>query len=419
MTRRDHFRRFEDHTLLKHFLLGVYLKQWATIHIRGQGQSPPVRGFRLWVVDALAGAGQDDEGTPGSPVIAAEIARQINAEYFQTPLPANDGLRVIAFESDPMVYARLSEVMMPYVADPPVAFLRPCTLQEKSVQLLRHVQGDPVFFFIDPFGVDGLNAALLPRLLAGSRAEILLLFSDVGAVRLAGKAGAVVPTRDTLIAERRRNPSLFGDEFDSLLATADRLGVDRVLAGHLSNARAREILNAAFGGDWWQPIIEGTIPELRQSRFIELYEGVLKRAGATHVLRFDVATEAGQHKYTLLHASKHKRAFAAMKDAMDRARRQRKTEDCPTLFEQGEYLADQAVTMDSGADLHTVVNTICLHFAGREVRWTGKYSDDTVRSFTRDETPLLVHEFDQLQRALERRGYVAGRTPLTYRFPPV
>lgn len=416
MTRRDHFERFEDHTRLKHFLLDVYLKQWATILVGSRGRS--VRGLRLWVVDAFAGAGRDDEGAPGSPVIAAEIAVRINAEYFESPLPSNQGMRVIAIESDPLMYGRLTETMKPYVGDPAVAIVRTGTLQERLGPLLEYIHGDPVFFFIDPFGVDGLDAALLPRLLQPPKSEILLLFSDEGAARLSGKAGAVVPTREALLVARRSNPSLFGEEFDSRLIAADRLAVDRVLAGHASNPRAREILHAAFGGEWWRPIIAATPKDLRQTKFIELYEGVLRSAGATYVLRFDVSTNTGRHKYTLIHASKHKRAFAAMKDAMHRARRLGRREATETFFEQEVGALDHCMTMDSAADLNTVVDSISRHFAGREVRWTGEYSSDTVYAHLRDETPLLFHEFDQVQRALENRVHVVRKRPLTYCFPP-
>lgn len=428
MPRKSHFERFEDHTRLKHFLLSAYLKQWATV----LAPHHP----RIWFVDAFAGAGRDGTGVSGSPVIAAEIARAINAEHYAasagTRLAPGRGMRVIAIEADHARFVRLDDSLRAFANEHPVvAIPREGTLTPPLLdRILEYVGDDPVLYFLDPFGVDGLDAAVLPRLLASSRAEILVLFSDEGAVRLAGKAGAKVPTREELLAERTRDPSLLGDEWDAELAAADRLAVDRVLAGHASNARAEEILARAFGDTNWRQVIDETPVEERRDRFVDLYDDVLRWAGATHVLRFEVSTEAGRHKYTLLHASKHVRAFAVMKDAMHRARNQRAPESLePTLFGvdargggDGSRDDDTAPRVDTAASreavqLEAVAVAIARHFAGRTVRWSGEYGDDTVRAYARDHTPLLFHQFEPLQRVLARRGYLARKRPVEYTFP--
>src|SRR5206468_7739847 len=124
-------------------------------------------------------------------------------------------------------------------------------LRQVLSQFLSHVGDDPVLYFLDPFGVEGLDADMLGNVLSAPQAEVLLLFSDEGAVRLAGKASATVPTRAQLLSERQRDLSMFGDEFEEQQAEADRTAVERVLSGHQSNPRAREILTRAFGGEWW------------------------------------------------------------------------------------------------------------------------------------------------------------------------
>lgn len=428
VTRKKHFERFEDHTRLKHFLLEAYLKQWATILAR--------RFPRLWFIDAFAGAGRDRTGAPGSPVIAAEVARAVAETHFGAPigtaLGRDRGLRVVAIEADHGRYLRLRDVLRPFGTEPPiVAFPREGTLPPYLDDLLRHIGSDPALYFLDPFGVEGLDAAVLPRLLNAPHAEILVLFSDEGAVRLAGKAGAVVPTREELLAARRRDPSMFGDEWDAELAAADRRAVDLVLAGHASNARADEILGRAFGDTPWRATIDATPQEERRERFVDLYEGLLCRSGAEHVLRFRVTTGAGRHKYTLLHASKQVRAFAAMKDAMHRARAKRQPDapdaslfDCLDSSESsvangGPPEVDTATTREA-TQVAAAAATVARHFAGRSgVRWTGGYSDDTVQAYARDHTPLLIHQFEALQQALERRGHLTRRRPIEYTFPGV
>lgn len=419
MPRASHFERFEEHTRLKHFLLDSYLKQWATILIPRLKRAG-VRGPRLWFVDAFAGAGRDETGAPGSPVIAAKIAEQVNAEHFAVPLQPDEGMRVIAIEADARRFERLRTHMTSYTG-PSVAIVWLGTLQQHLDSVLTHLGSDPAFFFLDPFGVDGLDASVLPALLRGPRSELLVLVSDEGAVRLHGKAEAQVPSREELLAARERDPSILGPDFDAQLEAADRRAVERVLAGHQSNARADEILERAFGGDWWKPTIRGTPADQRRRRFVDLYTELLLRNGATHVLRLAITTQAGRHKYTLLHASKHLRAFAAMKEAMHRTRRKRApAAETLSLFGAATDVdvSSTEPELESGADLEAVVRDVARHFAGREVQWTeGGYTEDTVRGYARDETPLLLHEFDALKHALERHGYVVRPRPLTYRFP--
>jgi|GEM_PF-1793764 len=435
VTRKDHFERFEDHTRLKHFLLDNYLKQWATI------LAP--RFPRFWFVDAFAGAGRDSTGAPGSPLLAAEVARTIAAEHFRaplgTPLAPNQGLRVVAIEADAARATHLDTAMAPYTQEAPqVAHVHHGTLSAVLDDLGRFVGKEPALYFLDPFGVDGLEAALVRRLLETPHAELLVLFSDEGAVRLAGKADARVPSREALEAERERDPSLFGEEWDAQLAAADRQAVDRVLAGHKSNPRAESILTRAFGGDAWRSMVDTTPEDERRERFVALYDALLREVGATHVLRFRVTTEAGRHKYTLLHASKHVRAFAAMKDAMHRAWRKREgssmAEATPSLFdvadaEPGVGTADttsqrDAAQLDSGAardasDIDATVSALRAQFAGDTVRWTSThYSDRTVQSFARDFSPLLLHQFPALQAALQRAGFQTRKRPAEYSFPP-
>lgn len=321
MPRDDHFGMFQAHTRLKHFLLEVYLKQWASILIAGRTIAGVIPPRMLWFVDAFAGAGRDEQGTPGSPLIAAEIAIEINKTHYVKP-GKTSGMRVLAIEADQGRYEQLSEALQPYSA---VAEVRHGSLQDIIGKVMPFLEQHdaPALFFLDPFGVHGLDATLLPQIFRVKRTEILLLFSDEGAVRLAGKAEAKVPTRAELLARRQDGRLSFGGETDAKFEEQDRLDVEKILAGHSSNSRAAEILNSTFGGKDWRAIVERTPAPQRRQAFVNLYMEVLTDSGAKYVLPFAVTTEQGRHKYTLIHASTHSSAFAAMKDAMHRAHKQR------------------------------------------------------------------------------------------------
>jgi len=417
MPKKTHFHKFEPHTRMKHAVLDAYLKIWATI------LAPKFR--QVWFVDAFAGEGCDEVGNPGSPLIAARVADQINRTHFPSGITATSGMRVVAFEKgEAGRYSALVETMEAYVSKPwhkGTAILRQGTLEASLDGVLGFIRDQPTLFFLDPFGIGGLSAAVLPRLLAGPHNEILLLFSDVGAVRLAGKTRAGVQDEQALMnaAAARIPATLFGEEDTEKEREAARRRAKRSAAGHKSNPNAEEIMNRAFGGKWWQPIIFGTPDDRWQEKSVELYEQVLEKAGATHRLRFSIDALDGQHKYFLIHASKSHQAYAAMKDAMNRAKR-RADED---LFGETKMapLFDQVQTT---TDIARVADAIANEFAGKSaVFWGDENKLGTVKYFAIHHTPLWFQECDALKQLLLRRGWTDTNTkgrpksPLSYSFP--
>jgi len=409
MTTKNHFGTFQPHTLTKHAILDAYLKAWATILLP--------RFDEAWFVDAFAGEGQDEKDHPGSPLIAARTAEQINTKLFPAGIARHRGMRVLAFESEPPRFARLAEVMRPYVAEPwykGIAIVREGVLEEKLDAVLETIGDAPVLYFLDPFGIDGLSAAVLPKLLEGAHNELLILFNDEGAARLAGKVRAGTPDEAAAIAEAEAavDQTLFGDaDTDSLRASA-RNRMKRSLAGHKSNVDAERIMDTAFGGNWWRPIIDETPEDERQSKFVELYDGLLETIGGTKRLRLSISTPDGRHKYFLIHAAKDSRAYAVMKNAMHRARKKREEVNLtPALLEHIEI----------GSSITSVADVLCRHFAGRRVRWQGV--SPCVKDYAIDETPLWFDECDALKAELLRRRCTdlndkgKPQSPLSFTFP--
>ena len=418
MTRDDHFEEFADHTRVKHFLLDVYLKAWATILAKG--------GFKkLWFVDAFAGEGGDSKGNPGSPLIAARIAQDINKAHFGKGLSKRDGMHLLAFETDPDRFAKLTLVMEPFTQlgwPKSVAVLRDYSLDTRVDDVTKFLGTAPALYFLDPFGIDGLSAEVLPKLLAGPHNELLILFADEGAVRLAGKARAGVPDEAAAIATAESGvpDSLFGAEETARLREDARAAAKRTQAGHKSNPDAERILDKAYGGGWARAELDKTRDDLRQAKSVEIYEEMLRRLMPERklfILRFSVDTDEGRHKYFLIHVSQNKRAFAAMKDAMHRTRNQRKTRE--------DGVGALIETLDTTTNIRVVADTIVERFAGRTVRWTMDADDsDTVKRFAIDETPLWMHECDALKDELLSRGLThlndkgKPKSPLTFAFAP-
>ncbi|MCO4099722.1 MAG: three-Cys-motif partner protein TcmP [Gemmatimonas sp.] len=438
MSRNNHFERFESHTQLKHFLLNAYLRQWAHILVQDRGRAHR-RPRRIWFIDAFAGCGRDGVGAPGSPVIAADVAREIAAEYFGAPkgtaLLPDRGMRVIAVEANAKRARRLKGNMQPYAREEPrVASVYTGVLQEFLGDLQPRVRHDPVLYFFDPFGVDGLDAEVLNQVFDGPRREVLLLFSDTGAVRLAGHAVAQAPNREQLLAERTRTKSLFGQDDDATLEQADLTFVEQRLGGYRGKQQSYDKMTRAFGTAAWVEIFLNTPPALRRERLLDLYGETLRKAGAKYVLRFQVTTSAGEHKYTLLHAATHSAAFAAMKKAMHSARRTiPRLAEQPVLFSLDDTKsaetdsrrhnapAVETVASEEVRHLHDAVEQIARRFAGQaEVRWIdGRAGRVGVKHYALHDTPLLVHQFDDLKGVLARRGYLKTARPLTYAFPQV
>lgn len=410
MTTAKHFAAFQPHTLTKHAILDAYLKAWATILIPK---------FKIaWFVDAFAGEGQDMAGNPGSPLIAARVAQQINAKHFRSTIGPNTGMRVLAFESDPARFERLNSVMAPFIANPwhsGVAIVRQGTLDHKLEGVLKTIGESPALFFLDPFGIDGLAADVLPRLLEGTHNELLVLFNDEGAVRLAGKVRAGILDEATVLAQAEAAvvETLFGEKDLEDLRSIARSRAKKAVAGHKSNADAERIMNTAFGGDWWQPIINQTLENQRQAKFVDLYDSLLEKIGGTKRLRFSIDTPDGRHKYFLIHAAKDRRAYAVMKNAMHRARRKAGA---------GAGLLDSLLQdVGSGTDVKHVADLIQSKFAGRSVRWQG--TDSCVKTYAVEETSLWLHDCDSLKQELLERGYTElnekgkPKSPLTFNFP--
>lgn len=137
----------------------------------------------IWVVDGFAGAGAyrpDDTGRiqDGSPLITAKWARAVDLKR------GYDLVRCINVERDPTCLESLRRELAPWqdlvsILDGEFADHLPAILDE--------VAADPALFFLDPFGVRGVEMDLVRQIAAREgKTELLLHFSDRTFLRMAG-----------------------------------------------------------------------------------------------------------------------------------------------------------------------------------------------------------------------------------------
>lgn len=171
----DFFQEAKLASLWKLDLYGKYLKplsyKWGA-------------GWRHhWIVDGFAGAGAyDDDGRQdGSPLIAARWARQ---EEQRCGYPK---VRCINVERDPICFHRLTANLAQWshlVSNLQGEF------SEHLDEIIKAIGRDPAFFFLDPFGVRGIEMELIEKIMKrpSRKTELLIHFSERSFARMAGHA---------------------------------------------------------------------------------------------------------------------------------------------------------------------------------------------------------------------------------------
>jgi three-Cys-motif partner protein len=198
-------------------------------------------GWRhIWIVDGFAGSGAYKSGQAGSPRLAATWARE---EELRRGYPL---VRCINVERDAECFAELQRNLAPWqhlVTNLPGEFV------DHLADILKTVGSDPVFFFLDPFGVNGIEMGVLETILArrSRKTEFLIHFSDKSFKRMAGHsedddgrsstavklAESKLAKLDAVIGSRLWRPWWEGDHVDTDAA------IEATLKLYLSQLRER------------------------------------------------------------------------------------------------------------------------------------------------------------------------------------
>lgn len=395
---RKHFTSFAPHSRYKHLILKTYFEIWGRKLLLGDP-----RRSRVLYVDACAGRGVDETGVEGSPVIAAVAAADAATQLATFPGGAGKYVIVVAIEKEPKHFRALADNLAEF--GPDVRALAG-TLGDHLPAIESEFGAAPTLYFIDPFGLEPLQADVVRRALAGPRNEVLLLFADRAALRHYGAATATETATMRRLKRRRAERSLFEDHDAEDLAalTPAAARSEEALAG--TQERSVEILNAAFGTVDWRAAVAPVPLTARQDKLLSLYRELLASFGVPHVLVIPVHKATGEYAYSLVHASKSVHGRRAMQEAVTSA------------LKHADFMPDavlRAMQDDMRVDVSAVVEALAEKWAGQEVRWTAD-SGPCLKYDVLDTTDVWPFQLPELKQQLKRYKK-PGRGPEVYRFP--
>jgi three-Cys-motif partner protein len=259
----DFFDRLREWSRWKHYIEEGYLPQFAKILGR--------EGRRVNWVDAFAGGGRYGDDAPGSPLIAAAIAQDL-AQHERGPFR----LRCINYELNGDLHRELCEATAGFDARA-VINRNEAFGPEASRRVVAEIADEPALFFLDPFGVEGLEWETLRVIGERSPAHTTEMILNFNVPKLDRHAGWV----------------------DSHHQPAQRAFLDLV----------RRVW-PEDDDSWLQIVTRIPDPERRRDRLCRAYMNEIKRRFGFHVVRFPVRTQdTGQLKYYLVHATRNATAL--------------------------------------------------------------------------------------------------------------
>lgn len=245
-------------------------------------------GRKVFYVDGFAGAGRLEDGSEGSPLKAANIAKNPRQ-------PSRRGiLKCINCEKTPAVFERLEAATAEFVADGIVNNVRG-EFDEKLPEILQLVADFPALFFIDPFGTQGAELSTLQAIAAGARGrEVLVRFDDTRLKRLirltANHIGSLNPTQRRIAESLSERVAEFVTEADTEAALTLLDANERVAS--------RDVL-------------------------IDAYCRIVRAQTAfTHAIYYPLRNpKTGGHRYFIVHFCSHPDGYIYMADFMAKAER--------------------------------------------------------------------------------------------------
>jgi three-Cys-motif partner protein len=384
----SHFDDFPPHTRLKHAILNTYIVAWA-MKLFMSGITD-----RLAIVDAFAGPGRDGLGHEGSPLIVVRRARDaMNAAKGKKAHLADPKVLVFAIEERLKWFQQLAENVESIRRETPeLVHIFRGTLPDHLDRIQATIGGCPTFYFLDPFGIKGLDAGTYSKALSGPHNEIFALFANIGAVRLHGVVTAERANPASEIESILDAPSLFPDHDTAAIESA--LG-EAALSNEALDASipaSRAHLSLALGGDEWISEIAAVSPNARADTFLSLFGRALSKRGARYVLTVPMRNASGQRIYALVHASKSRAAFITMKEAVSSG------------LGRSELSAEvrEAIKADLSIDAVLLVNRLARALAGRTTSWAHPQRGLKVHLLAG--TPLFHFQAEEVKTLLKNAG---------------
>jgi three-Cys-motif partner protein len=348
----------------------------------------------LAIVDAFAGAGRDAAGNDGSPLIAVKRAGEVMVEVRERAARTrNAEIHVFAIENNRTRFRQLEQTLEPYRnAAPDLIHVLPGELSDHDDRI-REVVGDaPSFYFLDPFGIKGLDAATYPAAFGGPRNEIFALFADIGAIRLHGLVTAGRADATSRVEAILASPGLFPDLDAAEIASAQAAATRVNEALDASAPASRAHLTRALGSDQWVTEVGRAPASERPNVFLRLFREALIAGGARNILTVPMRNDLGRHVYALVHASKSIAGLIAMKESVSTGLRSH------LLSEP----ARAAMRRDLAVDIPSLVDVIQRQLASLTVFWAEKNTG--LRDLLLAHTGLFQFQMDEMKAELRQRG---------------
>jgi three-Cys-motif partner protein len=273
---------------IKHSILGNYL----SLFLGKLGRNP------IFYVDGFAGPGRLEDGSEGSPLIAAKLASS-------PPQRSREGvLHCINVEEDPEVFTNLQESTADFVRMGLVKNYRG-RFDERLPDVLRELGGATAFFFIDPFGTEGAELETVKQIASRrGKTEILLRYDDTRVKRL---IMWVTNHEESFDDSHRKTSKAFRSRIDQL-----------------TDEQAANLVQSALASG---EVLDRTA----------LIDGYARLVKTTTSLRFSLSypirnPETKGHRYYLVHFCKHPDGYIHMANFMAKVERSIEGTSASDLF---------------------------------------------------------------------------------------
>jgi three-Cys-motif partner protein len=267
------FARLSEWSEYKHTLLKHYLRVWCY----------KLGAFHreLAFVDTCAGAGKYDDGSSGSPLIAASYNED------RAMVDRGTAMTVYAFETDCDVFPDLVENLSSYTSrTPPRAYASSASFFDNPQPVLDVTRGVPTLFFIDPYGTEEVTwDHLRPVITNGNRPSTELLVR-IDPTMLARYAGWV--SRQSRTPTPVRGAAAFARLLERLNIDTEQIAFEAV-------------------SDGWHPTKYALL-----SQYLELYTTHFKHVQVVPIR----ATYGAAPKYMMVHATDSAHGAAHLNDVV-------------------------------------------------------------------------------------------------------
>jgi three-Cys-motif partner protein len=251
--------KYTEHAQVKHEIQRRYLGAWLAI--LGFTMSP------LVLFDGFAGRGRYTGGEPGSPLLFWQRA----VEAVQVGRPEEVEIDCVELDRDNFaeLNAEIADLRHPKVS---IKARRGYFAEEairKADELTARQWTPPVFWTADPFGFRGVPLAVIKRLMATERWEVMITF---------------------MVRDMRR---------------------------FLAQENFQAPLDEFFGGDAWRACLELSPGEDREQKLLLTYSEVVRDGVADFATPFRVfEDDRTQTLYYLIHLTNSPLGMRKMKEAM-------------------------------------------------------------------------------------------------------